>query len=238
MSLKNDKKNNKKLDKKLDNNNDKINNKKTEKNDSPKEEMTKGEKLFFKILFGIGALLIVLIIIFSIGTGGDKNMIARKYNSITNENVFDMIDYDDLIEKIENKETFQVLVINNKQKGANDYIYYVNEIIRQTNEENNLNVEDNEESLESDEIDKTESSQEIVIYVLDPVYLDKDEEKIFKEIDKSILLEPSLVQFGHNEDTIGDKSVEFNSTDRYCVEDFGGRYWSLLIKYFNDCESN
>lgn len=238
MSLKNDKKNNKKLDKKLDNNNDKINNKKTEKNDSPKEEMTKGEKLFFKILFGIGALLIVLIIIFSIGTGGDKNMIARKYNSITNENVFDMIDYDDLIEKIENKETFQVLVINNKQKGANDYIYYVNEIIRQTNEENNLNVEDNEESLESDEIDKTESSQEIVIYVLDPVYLDKDEEKIFKEIDKSILLEPSLVQFGHNEDTIGDKSVEFNSTDRYFVEDFGGSYWSLLIKYFNDCESN
>lgn len=228
MSLKNDKKNNKKLDKKLDNNNDKINNKKTEKNDSPKEEMTKGEKLFFRILFGIGALLIVLIIIFSIGTGGDKNMIARKYNSITNENVFDMIDYDDLIEKIENKETFQVLVINNKQKGANDYIYYVNEIIRQTNEE----------SLESDEIDKTESSQEIVIYVLDPVYLDKDEEKIFKEIDKSILLEPSLVQFGHNEDTIGDKSVEFNSTDRYFVEDFGGSYWSLLIKYFNDCESN
>lgn len=238
MSLKNDKKNNKKLDKKLDNNNDKISNKKTEKNDSPKEEMTKGEKLFFRILFGIGALLIVLIIIFSIGTGGDKNMIARKYNSITNENVFDMIDYDDLIEKIENKETFQVLVINNKQKGANDYIYYVNEIIRQTNEENNLNVEDNEENLESDEIDKTESSQEIVIYVLDPVYLDKDEEKIFKEIDKSILLEPSLVQFGHNEDTIGDKSVEFNSTDRYFVEDFGGSYWSLLIKYFNDCESN
>ena len=137
MSLKNDKKNNKKLDKKLDNNNDKISNKKTEKNDSPKEEMTKGEKLFFRILFGIGALLIVLIIIFSIGTGGDKHMIARKYNSITNENVFDMIDYDDLIEKIENKETFQVLVINNKQKGANDYIYYVNEIIRQTNEENN-----------------------------------------------------------------------------------------------------
>ena len=238
MSLKNDKKNNKKLDKKLDNNNEKISNKKTEKNDSPKEEMTKGEKLFFRILFGIGALLIVLIIIFSIGTGGDKNMIARKYNSITNENVFDMIDYDDLIEKIENKETFQVLVINNKQKGANDYIYYVNEIIRQTNEENNLNVEDNEENLESDEIDKTESSQEIVIYVLDPVYLDKDEEKIFKEIDKSILLEPSLVQFGHNEDTIGDKSVEFNSTDRYFVEDFGGSYWSLLIKYFNDCESN
>ena len=98
MSLKNDKKNNKKLDKKLDNN-DKINNKKSEKNDSPKEEMTKGEKLFFRILLGIGALLIVLIIIFSIGTGGDKNMIARKYNSITNENVFDMIDYDDLIEK-------------------------------------------------------------------------------------------------------------------------------------------
>ena len=58
------------------------------------------------------------------------------------------------------------------------------------------------------------------------------------EADKSILLEPSLVQFGHNEDTIGDKSVEFNSTDRYFVEDFGGSYWSLLIKYFNDCESN
>ena len=89
-----------------------------------------------------------------------------------------------------------------------------------------------------DETDNTESLQEIVIYVLDPAYLDKDEEKIFKEIDKSILLEPSLVQFGHNEDTIGDKSVEFNSTDRYFVEDFGGSYWSLLIKYFNDCESN
>lgn len=239
MSLKNDKKNNKKLDKNLEKNNDKINNKNIEKTDSPKEEMTKGEKLFFKILFGIGALLIVLIIIFSIGTGGDKNMIARKYNSITNENVFEMIDYEDLIDKIENKETFHVLVINNRQKGANDYIYYVNEIIMQTNLENNSNVNnDNEENLESDELDKTEGVQDIIIYVLDPAYLDKDEEKIFKEIDKDILLEPSLVQFGHNEDTIGDKSVEFNSTDRYFVEDFGGSYWSLLIKYFNDCESN
>ena len=153
MSLKNDKKNNKKLDKNLEKNNDKINIKNTDKNDSPKEEMTKGEKLFFRILFGIGALLIVLIIIFSIGTGGDKNMIARKYNSITNENVFDMIDYDDLIEKIESKETFQVLVINNKQKGANDYIYYVNEIIRQTNEE----------ALEKDDLEDIKAKKEELI---------------------------------------------------------------------------
>jgi len=186
-----------------------------------KEPLSKGEKIFHTILFSVGGLLILLIIIFSIGTGGDKNMIARKYNSITNENVFAMLDYEELVAKIDNKETFQVLVINNKQHEANYYIYCVNEIVTQINEENI----------------KNSTSEEQTIYVLDPAYLEKEEQKIFKEIDKSILEEPSLVLFGHNEDTIGDKSVEFNSTDRYFIEDFSGNSWNLLVKYFKDCEN-
>lgn len=228
------------MSKKIKKNNDIKNDKKytndtsknSDKTEFPKEEMSKGEKLFFRILFGVGALLIVLIIIFSIGTGGDKNILARKYNSITNENVFDMIDYDDLMEKINNKETFQVLVINSKQTDANYYIYCVNEIIMQTNAQNKLESDSNND-LENDSENKDYS--EIVIYVLDPANLDKDEEKLFKEIDKSILTEPSLVQFGYDEDTIGDKSVEFNSTDRYFIDDFSGNCWNLLVKYFDDC---
>ncbi len=210
------KKNKNKLSKNID-----ETDKKETKEVIEKEPLSKGEKIFHTILFSVGGLLILLIIIFSIGTGGDKNMIARKYNSITNENVFEMLDYEELVAKIDNKETFQVLVINNTQHEANYYIYCVNEIVTQMNEENIKNG----------------SSEEQAIYVLDPVYLEKEEQKIFKEIDKSILEEPSLVLFGHNEDTIGDKSVELNSTDRYFIEDFSGNSWNLLVKYFKDCEN-
>lgn len=193
-----------------------IEQKKSKENTYEKEPLTKGEKIFHKILLIVGIVSVLLIIIFSIGTGGDKNILARKYNSITNENVFDMIKYDELNEMIESKETFQVLIINSKQHDANYYIYCVNEVVKQGIEE---------------------SGREQVIYVLDPAYLDKDEQKLFKDIDKSLLENPSLVLFGYEEDyTIGEKSVDINSTDRYFIEDFGDNVWNLLVKYFNDCE--
>lgn len=185
----------------------------------PKEEMSKFEKIFVYSVVSLAVILLIIVIIANIGTGGDKNVLARKYPSLNSDNVFEIIDMKELKTKINNKEKFQVLFINKGQHDADYYIYCVDDIAKTL---------------------KGENEEETTIYVLDSSYL-KDEDKSYLRIDldleKVIYEEPSLIMFNYD-NNVSDKinhSVDRNSTDRYDVEKYNGNYWSLLVKYFRDC---
>lgn len=201
---------------------EKINNKdKQAIEKQPKEEMSKFEKIFVYSVVGLAVILLIIVIIANVGTGGDKNVLARKYPSLTSDNVFEIIDIDDLKTKVNNKEKFQVLFINSRQNDADYYIYCVDDIVK------TLSKDDN---------------QETTIYVLDSSYL-KDEDKSYLRIDldleKVIYEQPNLILFNYD-NNVSDRinhSVDKNSTDRYDVEKYNGNYWSLLVKYFRDCNN-
>lgn len=201
---------------------DKINRNNNEKQvveKQPKEEMSKFEKIFVYSVVSLAVILLIIVIIANIGTGGDKNVLARKYPSLSSDNVFEIIDMKELKTKINNKEKFQVLFINKGQHDADYYIYCVDDIAKTL---------------------KGENEEVTTIYVLDSSYL-KDEDKSYLRIDldleKVIYEEPNLIMFNYD-NNVSDKinhSVDRNSTDRYDVEKYNGNYWSLLVKYFRDC---
>ena len=96
----------------------------------PKEEMSKFEKIFVYSVVSLAVILLIIVIIANIGTGGDKNVLARKYPSLSSDNVFEIIDMKELKTKINNKEKFQVLFINKGQHDADYYIYCVDDIAK------------------------------------------------------------------------------------------------------------
>lgn len=179
-----------------------------------KEELTKGEKIFHLVTVLVGTLAILIIIASVIFGGGDKSVIANRFEGLTKDHVFVSIDYEELKEKIDNKETFQVLLINNKQKDANYYIYCVDYMMKSVNEELGTNEE---------------------IYILNPESLSKDEDDLFIDIDKDILKSPNIINFYHGEDVRPDYSIDGNSSTRYNIDEYNNNYFSLLAKYFNDC---
>lgn len=179
-----------------------------------KEELSKGEKIFHYVTILIGLIVIMIIFASIIFGGGDKSIIANRFDSLSKDHVFLNIDYDELQEKINNKETFQVLLINNQQEDADYYIYCVDYMMKSVNEE----LETNEE-----------------IFILNPKSLSNDEDDLFIDIDKDILKSPNIINFYHGEDVLPDHSIDGNSSTRYSLDDYSNNYFSLLAKYFNDC---
>lgn len=179
-----------------------------------KEEVSKAEKIFVRCVIIIGAALILLIIILNINTGGDKNMLARKYKSITSDNIFEIIKYDQCINMIETRdEDFQVLFIQKEYEKSDYYIWCVDRICKET---------------ENDNIQ--------TVYILDTSYLSSSESLYFKNLLGESIKQPTLIHFGRTEDTIVEKCVDLNSTVRYNLDNYENNYWNLLVKYFNDCE--
>ena len=178
------------------------------------EQLSKGEKIFYRITITVGVLAILLIIILVLTGGGDKESIAKKYNSLTNDNVFKTIKYNELEEKINNKEEFQLLVISNTQQDSNYFIYCVDYMMKSVNEEKGTKGE---------------------IYIINPVYLKDDQKTLFKDIDTNILKGPSIIKFEYTDQTIVDHSVDGNSSTRYLLENYENNYFNLLARYFNDC---
>lgn len=202
------------------NNKKNINNKTNDSSENiQKEPMSKFEKIFVISICSIAAILLLIVIIGSIGTGGDKNIIARKYTSIDSDNVFELLKFDEFKEKINNKEDFQLLIINNNQTDANYYIYCVDDIVKTLNKEYN---------------------KDEVIYVLDPAYLKDDDISFLRmelDLEKTIYQEPNLIMFKYDEKVLSNinHSVDRNSTDRYDITKYQNNSFSLLVKYFTDC---
>lgn len=196
----------------------KLNEKKDiNKEDLNKEPMSKFEKIFVSCVLGLGLIFLIIVIIVSIGTGGDKNIIARKFPTLDKDNVFELVEIKDVKQKINNKENFQLLLINKYQEDADYYIYCVDDIIKDLNKSYDRND---------------------VIYVLDSSYLKDEDIDYFRrdlDLEKAIIENPSLIYFAYDEKVVNNEhSVDRNSTDRYNVDKFENNYFNLLVKYFYD----
>ena len=142
------------------------------KRGSIQENATKTEKIIGYVLVGVAVLAILLIIIISLLTGSEKNKIAKRFDSLTKDNVFTYVTYEKLQEKVQNGEEFEVVLVDDRNSNTNYFVYCVDLIVKQYQ---------NDENYDSDE----------VIYLLITNNLKDDERKYFTNIDKR-LLEPLL----------------------------------------------
>ena len=189
-----------------------IDDKKLGKRGAMQEEATKTEKIISYVLIGAAFLAILIIIIFALLSGSEKKKIANRFDSLTKDNVFTVLTYDKLQDKVQNGEEFEVLLISTKQENANYFIYCVDLIVKQYQ---------NDEKYDS--VD--------TIYLLYVDKLDENERKYFTSIDKRILDSPVIV---HYKTMLKQTSVDYDKSNNYRIEEYGGNAFALLQKYFEN----
>ena len=183
------------------------------KRGSIQEPPTKTEKIISYVLIGAALLAVFLIFLIAILSGGEKQKIAKKFDSLTKDNVFTYVTYEKLQEKVNNGEEFEVLLISDKQENANYFIYCVDLIVKQYQNDENY-----------------ESVETILLLNIDK--LDENERKYFTNIDKRILNEPVVV---HYKKMLKAQSVDYDKSNNYRIDEYGNNVFALLQKYF---ESN
>ena len=169
------------------------------KRGSIQENATKTEKIIAYILVGVAVLAILLIIIISLLTGSEKNKI---------DNVYTYITYDNLQEKVQNGEEFEVVLVDDRNSNANYFVYCVDLIVKQYQ---------NDENYDSDE----------VIYLLITNNLKENERKYFTNIDKRLLDEPIII---HYKTILKAQSVDFDNSNNYRIDAYGTNFFALLQK--------
>ena len=201
--------------KKLDNNKENDNNNVKDK----KENLTPLEKKIMNIIIILACVAIVVIVLIYIPWGGEKERISRKYKVIPKDNVYEYIEFDELITKIQNGDEFHVLLVNKSQDNYDDYIFYVDYIVKAFNEDSDNDIK----------IDK--------VYLFDTTNLSKEKYEdqvkyLRKNIDKNILDNPNVVYYRK---TINDYSADVNTTGRYDVSNYSNNIWKMIDTYFYDC---
>ena len=174
------------------------------------EEATKTEKIIAYALGGAAALAIILIIIFALLSGGEKQKIAKRYDSLTKDNVFSMVTYEKFQEKVQNGDDFEVVLVSDKDPNTNYFVYCVDLIVKQYKSDEKYDVPD-----------------EILILNIDK--LDESERKFFTNIDKRLLNQPVIVHF---KKMLKSQSVDYDKSNNYLIDEYGNNVFPLLQKYF------
>ena len=198
--------------KKNKNENQVIEDKKFGKRGAVHEEATKTEKIVAYALGGAAALAILLIIIFALLSGGEKQKIAKRYDSLTKDNVFSMVTYEKFQEKVQNGEDFEVVLVSDKDPNTNYFVYCVDLIVKQYKSNDNYDISD-----------------EILILNIDK--LDESERKFFTNIDKRLLNQPVIVHF---KKMLKSQSVDYDKSNNYLIDEYGNNVFPLLQKYFEN----
>ena len=193
---------------------DKIENedKKITKRGSVQEEATKTEKIVTYVLIGAALLAVLLIFIFALLSGGEKQKIARRYDSLTKDNVYTLVTYEKFQEKVQNGDDFEVVLVSEKQAGTNYFVYCVDMIVKQYKSSEEYDV-----------------SGEIFLLNIDK--LSDDERKFFTNIDKHLLNDPIIVHF---KPILKAQSVDFDKSNNYHLDEYGNNVFALLQKYFEN----
>lgn len=192
------------------NENQAIEDKKFGKRGAVHEEATKTEKIIAYALGGAAALAIILIIIFALLSGGEKQKIAKRYDSLTKDNVFSMVTYEKFQEKVQNGDDFEVVLVSDKDPNTNYFVYCVDLIVKQYKSDEKYDVPD-----------------EILILNIDK--LDESERKFFTNIDKRLLNQPVIVHF---KKMLKSQSVDYDKSNNYLIDEYGNNVFPLLQKYF------
>ncbi len=186
-----------------DNRNNKVN--------KEKKEHTKFEKIGATIIFSIGAILIILTIFLNINYHGDKDKIAKRFDSLTYDNVYTWISYDDVMTKLDNLEDFELVLVNNKQENSNYFVYCVDALTKY--------LESNDKEIGP-------------IYMLYTSNLKEDQMKLFKNrYNKELFNGPCIIHFGKE---LKSYSTDLDCSTRYKLENYKGNYYDLIFAYFKN----
>ena len=199
-------------------------------------EMTPKEHKIMTIIGIVGIVVIIILVLVNIPWGGEKERIARKYN-LDKDNVYEYIEFDELREKINNKEEFQVLFVNKSQANALDYVFYIDYVVKAFNKD----YENQDKTIQYDDEGNEIPLEELIhydkIYLFDTSKLNKekyaDQAKYLKKnIEKNVLDTPNIVFFKVQ---ARDYSTAYNTTARYKLEDYTNIIWKMIVEYFYDC---
>lgn len=181
-------------------------------------ETTPIERKIMSIIGIVAIIGIIIIVLFNIPWGGEKERIARKYN-IDKDNVFEYIEFDELREKIINCEEFHVLFVDKSQENALDYVFYTDLVVKSMNED-------------------PEIPEIKTVYLFNTVNLSKekykDQAKYIKDhVEKNVLSTPNLVYF--KKPLARDYSTANNTTSRYQLSEYSNNVWRMVLDYFYNC---
>lgn len=98
------------------------------------EPMSKKEKITFSVIFGVGAALILLIILLNInwGVSTDKQNILDEYSKLENtSHVFETIKFADLKEKFENGEEFHLYIGRPSDTRSQNFVPIANNLAKE-----------------------------------------------------------------------------------------------------------
>jgi hypothetical protein len=167
------------------------------------------EKKFTYLLVSAAALAILIVILVNIPWGGDKAAIRKEYDLESNEHVFETISFENMMEKINKNETFQVYVGSTKHDTeAKQFVYETNKLAKTKNIKTIYYLD----------LSKLSTGQ------LDEIKIESNENDYF----------PTMIYFEGSDDF--GRSVATNISG---LKDYKVNYksnWSILItEYFEDC---
>jgi hypothetical protein len=164
------------------------------------------EKKFTYIIVSVAFLAIVAVILFSIPWGGDKAAINDEYDSLENDDhVFVSLDYDELIKKIEQNETFQIYIGSKELQQAENFVYMTNKLAKERGVD--------------------------TIYYLKSSELSDDELLNIKVLSNMNISLPTLIYWVSGETE--SNAPHISSLKGF--EDYNSNWSILLTEYFDEC---
>lgn len=101
------------------------------KENEVKTQETRAEKIFYAVILSIGAIIILAIIMFNIPWGGDAVKISKEYRYLDkNNHVYETLEVNELKEKLDNAESFQLYIGNSNLEDVDYFVYYANELAK------------------------------------------------------------------------------------------------------------
>lgn len=169
--------------------------------------MSEREKKFTYILVALAVVAIIIVILVNVPLGGDKARIRREFGNLEKEHIFETITYDEVFEKINSGETFQLFVGSSFTVNDKSFAYEADKLAKEYNLE--------------------------TIYYLRLYELTETQITDLKVETSSYVVFPSLFLFELDEDT--NKSVAYNISGLKDLKDFGNNWQLLLTQYFEEC---
>jgi len=171
------------------------------------EKMTAGEKKFTIILASLALIAIIIVILVYVPVGGDRSKIRREFGNLDKKHVFESISYDEVIEKINKGETFQLFIGSSFTVSDKSFAYEANQLAKEYN---------------------VEKIYYLRLYKLTNIQISnlKAETSVYVEFH-------SLFYFEYDEDL--NKSYAYNISGLKNPSEYGNNWQLLLDQYFQEC---
>lgn len=170
-------------------------------------EMTDKEKKFTYILVGLAVIAIIIVILIYVPLGGDRTQIRREFGNLDKDHVFKSITYEEVFEKINSGEEFQLFVGSSQTVSDKSFAYEANKLAKEYNIK--------------------------TIYYLRLYNLTETQLTNLKVETSRYVEFPSLFYFELDEDT--NKSFAYNISGLKDLEEYSNNWQLLLTQYFEEC---